>query len=132
MIVEKTNYGLKVTIPETYHNSEFTYRLRMVKILNKDFEDKVIMWDDVESLEMVNKNLQISVPYKKLSTLHPADLADILENLDASSRKQIFESLDEDLAADTLEEIEPEYKGSIIKELSETKAAELLEIKSAI
>lgn len=85
------------------------------------------MWDDVESLEMVDNNLQIAVPYKKLSTLHPADLADILENLDASSRKQIFESLDEDLAADTLEEIEPEYKGSIIKDLSETKAAELLE-----
>ena len=36
MIVEKTNYGLKVTIPETYHNSEFTYHLRMVKVLNKD------------------------------------------------------------------------------------------------
>ena len=97
------------------------------KVLNKDFEDKVIMWDDVESLEMVNKNLQIAVPYKKLSTLHPADLADILENLDASSRKQIFESLDEDLAADTLEEIEPEYKSSIIKGLSEAKAVEVLE-----
>ncbi|MGL5380658.1 magnesium transporter MgtE N-terminal domain-containing protein [Clostridium sp.] len=97
------------------------------KVMNKDFEDKVLMWDDVESLEMVNNNLQIAVPYKKLSTLHPADLADILEDLDASSRKQIFESLDEDLAADTLEEIEPEYKGSIIKELSESKAAELLE-----
>ncbi|MBE6053083.1 MAG: magnesium transporter, partial [Clostridium sartagoforme] len=100
------------------------------KILRKEYEDRVLMWDDVESLEMVNNNLQISVPYKKLSTLHPADLADILENLDASSRKQIIESLDEDLAADTLEEIEPEYKGSIIKELSETKAAELLEIMS--
>lgn len=97
------------------------------KMLNKDFEDKVIMWDDVESLEMVNKNLQIAVPYKKLSTLHPADLADILEKLDASSRKQIFESLDEDLAADTLEEIEPEYKSSIIKDLSEAKAVEVLE-----
>ncbi|MDZ5034599.1 magnesium transporter MgtE N-terminal domain-containing protein, partial [Clostridium perfringens] len=97
------------------------------KILKKDYEDRVLMWDDVESLEMVNNNLQISVQYKKLSTHHPADLADILENLDASSRKQIFESLDEDLAADSLEEIEPEYKGSIIKDLSETKAAELLE-----
>lgn len=97
------------------------------KMLRKDYEDRVLMWDDVESLEMVDNNLQIAVPYKKLSTLHPADLADILENLDASSRKQIFESLDEDLAADTLEEIEPEYKGSIIKDLSETKAAELLE-----
>lgn len=95
--------------------------------LNRDYEDKVLMWDDVESLEMVNNNLKISIPYKKLSTLHPADLADILENLDANSRKQVFESLDEDLAADTLEEIDPEYKGSIIKELSEIKAAEVLE-----
>lgn len=99
----------------------------LYKLLNKDYEDKVLMWDDVESLEMVNNNLQIAIPYKKLSTLHPADLADILENLDANSRKQVFESLDEDLAADTLEEIEPEYKGSIIKELSETKATEVLE-----
>ena len=97
------------------------------KVMNKDYDDKVLMWDDVESLEMVNKNLQISVPYKKLSTLHPADLADILENLDAGHRKQIIESLDEDLAADTLEEIEPEYRGSILKDLSEAKAAEVLE-----
>ena len=97
------------------------------KLLKKDFDDKVLMWDDVESLEMVNNNLQISVPYKKLSTLHPADLADILEDLDSKDRKQILESLDEDLAADTLEEIDPEYKGSIIKELSEAKAAEVLE-----
>lgn len=97
------------------------------KILKKDYEDKVLMWDDVESLEMVNDNLQIAVPYKKLSTMHPADIADILEGLDSSSRKQVFESLDEDLASDTLEEIDPEYKGAIIKELSEVKAAELLE-----
>lgn len=97
------------------------------KVIKKDFEDKVLMWDDVESLEIVNNNLQIAVPYKKLSTLHPADLADIIEDLDAVSRKKIFESLDEDLAADTLEEIEPEYKGSIIKDISEAKAAELLE-----
>lgn len=97
------------------------------KILGKNYDDTVLMWDDVESLEMINNNLQISVPYKKLSTLHPADLADILEDLDASSRKKIFESLDEDLAADTLEEIDPEYKGSIIKDISEAKAAELLE-----
>lgn len=97
------------------------------KIIKRDYEDKVLMWDDVESLEMVNDSLQIAVPYKKLSTMHPADLADILEGLDSNSRKQVFESLDEDLASDTLEEMDPEYKGVIIKELSEVKAAELLE-----
>lgn len=99
----------------------------LYKTLNKDYEDKVLMWDDVESLELADNSLKLSVPYKKLSTLHPADLADIIENLDAISRKQIFESLDEDLAADTLEEIEQEYKGSIIKDLSDSKTAELLE-----
>ena len=97
------------------------------KITGKDCSDKVLMWDDVESLEMVDNNLKLAVPYKKLSTLHPADLADILENLDANSRKQVLESLDEDLAADTLEEIDSEYKGTIIKELSDSKAVEVLE-----
>lgn len=97
------------------------------KIFRKEVSDTVLMWDDVETLEMVNDNLRISVPYKKLSTLHPADLADILEELDDKQRRQIFETLDEDLVADTLEEIEPEFKGAIIRDLSESKAAEVLE-----
>ena len=97
------------------------------KIMGKSFEDTVLRWDDVESLEMVDNNLKIAVPYKKLSKMHPADLADILENLDTNSRKQVLESLDEDLAADTLEEIDSEYKGAIIKELSDSKAVEVLE-----
>lgn len=97
------------------------------KILGKNYDDTVLMWDDVESLEMINNNLKLQIPYKKLSKLHPADLADILEELDENSRKQVFEALDEDLAADTFEEIEDEYRGSIIKDLSEVKTAELLE-----
>ncbi len=97
------------------------------KFMRKDTEDKVLRWDDVESLEMVDNNLKLNVPYKKLSALHPADLADILEELDSTARKQVLESLDEDLAADTLEEIDAEYKAEIIKELSDTKAVEVLE-----
>ena len=97
------------------------------KFMGRDTEDKVLRWDDVESLEMVDNNLKLNVPYKKLSTLHPADLADILEELDSTARKQVLESLDEDLAADTLEEIDSEYKAEIIKELSDTKAVEVLE-----
>ena len=99
----------------------------LLKLVGKDTEDRVLMWDDVESLEMVNDNLQIQVPYKKLSTLHPADLADILEELDVKQRRRIFEALDDNLVADTLEEIEPEFKGEFIKELSNSKAAEVLE-----
>ncbi|NLK22583.1 MAG: magnesium transporter [Clostridiales bacterium] len=97
------------------------------KLFHKDYECKMLMWDDVESIDMVNENLQKEHSFTKLSALHPADLADILEDLDTGDRKKVFESLDEDLAAETFEEIDDEYKGSIIKDLSETKTAELLE-----
>ncbi|WP_297638120.1 CBS domain-containing protein [uncultured Clostridium sp.] len=99
----------------------------ILKVLGKNTEGTVLRWDDVESLEMVDNNLKLQVPYKKLSKLHPADLADIIEELDTKSRRRVFESLDEDLAAETLEELEQEYKGQVIKELSETKTTELLE-----
>jgi CBS domain-containing protein/sporulation protein YlmC with PRC-barrel domain len=97
------------------------------KIMKKSPSDCMIMWDDVESLEMINDNLKIAVPYKKLSKLHPADLADILEDMDSKYRKLIFESLDENLAADTLEEIEPEIQADILQTLSEDKTVEVLD-----
>lgn len=99
----------------------------LYKALGKEYEDKIIPWEDVESLDLKNNNIQLSNSYKKISSLHPADIADILEDLDEGERKKVFESLDEDLAADTFEEIDDEYKSSIIKELSESKTAELLE-----
>jgi CBS domain-containing protein len=99
----------------------------MLKFMKQETKDQALMWDDVETLELINDSLQLSVPYKKLSNLHPADLADILEELDDKQRKQVFENLDDDLVADALEEIEPEFKGSIIRDLSVSKTAEILE-----
>mgnify|MGYP001571358215 FL=1 len=46
------------------------------KIFKKPIYDKTIMWDDVESLEMIDDSLKISVPYKKISELHPANIAE--------------------------------------------------------
>ena len=71
----------------------------LAKVFKEKFQEKVIMWEDVESLEMINDNLKLAIPYKKLQKLHPADLADILEELDAINRKKVFDSLDEDTAA---------------------------------
>lgn len=108
-------------------NMEGLYRTYL-KLIGKKTGDSLILWDDVEFDMGKGKDLKISVPYAKLSTLHPADLADILEEVDHEYRNKIFESLDEELAADTLEEIEePEVQAKIISGLSEEKAAELLE-----
>jgi CBS domain-containing protein/flagellar motility protein MotE (MotC chaperone) len=99
----------------------------LYKFIHKEITDSLIMWESVESLEMVNDNLKLSVPYQKLSKLHPADLADILEDMDVDYRAKVFESLDENLAADTLEEIEPEIQKDLLESLSESKVAEVFD-----
>lgn len=100
---------------------------RIIRLFKQKPEDTLIMWDNVESLEMVNNNLKLSVPYKKLSKLHPADIADILQDMDINYRKMVFESLDEDLAADTFEEIEPDYQADLLENISESKMEEILD-----
>jgi len=99
----------------------------MYKLMNRKPADSLIMWDNVESLEMVNDNLKLAVPYQKLSKLHPADLADILEDMDSIYRNKVFESLEQNLAADTLEEIDPEIQADILEGISQTKAVEVLD-----
>ena len=94
--------------------------------------DSLILWDDVESLgeaKDFKHSLQLGVPYQELSTLHPADLADVLEEVEAHYRNLVFETLEDELAADTLEEIEvPGVQAEILSAMSETKAAEILDM----
>lgn len=94
--------------------------------------DSLILWDDVESLgetKDLKHSLHLGVPYQELSTLHPADLADVLEEVEAHYRNRVFETLEDELAADTLEEIEvPGVQAEILSAMSETKAAEILDM----
>lgn len=99
----------------------------IMKAMNKKPTDSLILWDNVEALGLINESLKLSVTYKKLSKLHPADLADILEDMDSNHRNKVFESLDENLAADTLEEFEPEFQADVLESLSQEKRSEVLD-----
>ncbi|WP_138207886.1 magnesium transporter [Haloimpatiens lingqiaonensis] len=99
----------------------------MYKVFHRKLKDSIVMWESVESIEMVDNNLKISLPYEKLSKLHPADIADILEELDTEDRKKVFESLDKELAADTLEEVEPEVQKDILKNVNSFMIREVLD-----
>jgi len=96
-------------------------------ILGKKPRDNSITWESVQSLEMVDHSLKLTKPYGKLTKLHPADLADILEGLDTEARNKIFESLDKDLAAHTLEELQPEIQADILSTINNIFAQEILD-----
>jgi len=88
---------------------------------------KLILWTEVETLVSSNDNLVLSQTYDKLNTLHPSDLADIIENFDTNTAMKIFRGLDNARGADVLEEMEEDVQIKMIEGLSKEKAADILE-----
>ncbi|MEI8202540.1 MAG: CBS domain-containing protein [Bacteroidota bacterium] len=88
---------------------------------------KFILWEDVEAIDFSNLNIKLSKTYSKLQTLHPSDLADIIEDMGKKAGTEVFSSLDEEKAADVLEELEVEKQVQIIESLSIEKAADVLD-----
>ena len=88
---------------------------------------KFILWDDVEAINFSNLNIRLSKSYSKLNTLHPSDLADIIEELGKTASFTVFSSLDEEKAADVLEELETDTQIHIIESLPVEKMADVLE-----
>lgn len=100
---------------------------RLFRSLDKKLYDRLITWDNVEPLKFGTDRLTLTVSYKKLSKLHPADIADILESLDAKYRNEVFQALDDETAANTLEEIDPEIQADILENLNEDRASNILD-----
>ncbi len=101
---------------------------KICKMMNKNPKRNTLSWESVQSLEMVASSLKLTTPYNKLSKLHPADIAEIIEDLSPEDRVKVIDGLDIDLASDTLEELENDISQEILRDLSEGKAKELLDL----
>jgi len=99
----------------------------LCNMLHISLSDKIISWNNVEPIMSEERHIKLAVPYKKLRQLHPADIADIIEDIDGNYRSAIFNALDEQMRADTLEEIEPNVQVSIIENMNEEDASNILE-----
>lgn len=88
--------------------------------------NQFISWKYVQLLSGSDL-LHLSVSQKKLSHLHPADLADIIEDLSSRERSAIFHALDTETAAEALEEIDPKIQKSLIEEIPVEKASDIVE-----
>ena len=65
--------------------------------------------------------------HQQLARLHPADLADIIEDLGRVERQAIVSTLDPETAAQALSETEPEVQAAVVEAIDPDRAADLLE-----
>lgn len=91
--------------------------------------DTTINWKYVHAIpnRNIQKSVRLNLTNEDLKQLHPADLADILEDLDSHGREMIFSRLDPKLAAETLSEVDEDLQASLLENELPEKAAEIIE-----
>ena len=97
-------------------------------VLLQRIPPRTIPWSFVDLIETdPARRIKLKISHEGLATLHPADIADIVEDLAPDEREAVFRTLDEDVAAETLEEVEPKVQKSIVESLDSERAADIVE-----
>lgn len=101
---------------------------RVIRKLQRPIPPKSIRWEFCNIVEAdPQRRLRLNISHEKLEHMHPADLADIVEELGPAEREAIFETLDHEVAAEALSEIDPKTQASILESLEPEKAADIVE-----
>jgi len=98
----------------------------LLHFFGSEFKTSLIAWNYIDLPGRDLSNMQLSVSHKRLHELHPADVADIIEQLAPEARAAVFAHLDAERAAETISELEEEYQADVIDELNERHASNLL------
>src|SRR5271166_6641729 len=86
-----------------------------------------IPWNFVDVIETdPARRVKLKISNEKLATLHPADIADIIEDLAPDERQAVFQTLDEETAAEALEEVDPKVQKAIVESLDSGRAADIV------
>jgi magnesium transporter len=92
------------------------------------FTASLISWDLVDLIGRdPARRVKLNIDQDRLSSMHPSDIADILEDLAPAERQALFESLDEEVAAEALEEVKPKMQQSLIESLDSEEVAAIVE-----
>jgi len=100
---------------------------RMLARAGRTLAVRVIPWNLVAVLGGTMTPLKLSISRQKLKDIHPADLADLLEELDRDERVEMMTALPDERAADVLEEAQPDVQATVIQELPSERASDILE-----
>lgn len=114
------------------------------RVLPMRLPERTVTWNYVEPIQRVSvaepalagagvgvdaivPQVQLNVSHTRLAELHPADIADILEQLDVDEAGVMLNRLDMETAADTLSELEAPRQSELLSELNPEHASDLLE-----
>jgi CBS domain-containing protein len=100
----------------------------IVRRLQRPIPPNSIRWEFCNIVEADPlRRLRLNISNEGLEKMHPADLADIVEELGNADREAIFEAIDTEVAAEALSEVDPKVRANILESLEPEVAAEIVE-----
>lgn len=98
------------------------------KRLGMGVRENFIAWKDVDPLASRDVHgIKLHVTHDSLAKLHPADIAEIVEELSINEGVALLATMDDETAAGALEGIAPEKQVSLLQEMPSARAADILE-----
>jgi CBS domain-containing protein/sporulation protein YlmC with PRC-barrel domain len=100
----------------------------LIRRIQQKLPPASIPWEFVNLIEPDPlRRVKLRLSHEKLSRLHPADLADIMEDVSPGEREAILATLDRQAAAEALAELDTRLKRQIVEKLDPEKAGDILE-----
>lgn len=99
-----------------------------IRRIQSKLPPRTIRWEFVNLVEPDPlRRVKLRLTSQKLAQLHPADIADLVEELSPDERQSIIASLDEEVAAETIAELDKRLQTQVVEKLDPERAAEIIE-----
>jgi len=99
-----------------------------IRKLQQGLPSTLLPWEYVNLIEPDRmRRVKLRIGSDKLNAMHPAELAEIVEELSPDERSSIIESLEPEAAAETLAEMDAALQPQVVDALSREKAGDILE-----
>lgn len=100
----------------------------LIRRIQEKLPERTIRWEFVNLIEPDPlRRVKLRITHQRLEKMHPADLADIMEDLSSAERHSIIASLDEQAAAEALSELDSRLTSQIVEKMEPSRAADIIE-----
>ena len=100
---------------------------RFAQTIRKDIPRSEISWEYVQPLDLNSSKLALNIARNQMNEMHPADLADIIENIPIKNIRTVLDTIDAETTGDTIYELEPEMRNLVISQLNDEQVTDILE-----
>ncbi len=100
---------------------------QVARILKRDIPTTEISWEYVQPLEPHSSRLALNIARGQMNEIHPADLADIIENIPIRNIRTVLDSIDPETTGDALYELEADMRNIVVSQLDAEQLSDILE-----